>query len=158
MANRYLHRFGASWANCEGQLLLVGGIISHTVTPERGEIVVLDFENEIGQPKAKLTDVERHSKRPLLIGHSITTSGKSLIIMGGGAVCFSFGTFWNRGCYTVLLEEEAVNNLPALGKELAASLEPWEYLDTINIELSSVSEMSTYLPVGYERPREPVSI
>lgn len=39
--------------------------------------------------------------RPLLIGTSAISNGDNIIIMGGSAVCFSFGTFWNKGCYTL---------------------------------------------------------
>jgi tRNA wybutosine-synthesizing protein 4 len=30
----------------------------------------------------------------------------NLIIMGGGAVCFSFGTFWNKGVFSLHLQNE----------------------------------------------------
>lgn len=37
----------------------------------------------------------------MLIGSSIAISQKALVIFGGGAVCFSFGTFWTPGVYTI---------------------------------------------------------
>jgi tRNA wybutosine-synthesizing protein 4 len=42
------------------------------------------------------------SPRPLLIGSSIQYIGGKLLIMGGSAVCFSFGTYWNKGCFTLV--------------------------------------------------------
>ena len=35
--------------------------------------------------------------RPLLIGHSVIHDGQGTCIVGGGAVCFSFGSYTNRG-------------------------------------------------------------
>ncbi|RYP57123.1 hypothetical protein DL769_009673 [Monosporascus sp. CRB-8-3] len=41
--------------------------------------------------------------RPLLTGVSaFIDRGGSLVIMGGGATCFSMGTYWNEGCYSVV--------------------------------------------------------
>lgn len=39
--------------------------------------------------------------RPLLVGLSVLSVKDSLVIMGGSAVCFSFGNFWNKGCFTI---------------------------------------------------------
>ena len=127
--------------------------------PERAEIVALDVECEVGRLSTNLTNVQRCGTRPLLIGHSITTSGRSLLIMGGGAVCFSFGTFWNRGCYTISLDEVSDSNPNASDKRLAGSLEPWRYLNTVDDESNYASKvLSQPSPPGYERPREPVAI
>ena len=39
--------------------------------------------------------------RPLFAGHSaVLTSDGSVVIVGGGATCFSMGTFWNKGVYS----------------------------------------------------------
>lgn len=48
--------------------------------------------------------IERHatSVRPLLIGTTTMSIADCLVITGGAAVCFSFGTFWNKGCFTLL--------------------------------------------------------
>jgi len=42
---------------------------------------------------------------PIKIGASFVLIDGILLVMGGGAVCFSFGTYWNRGCYTINLSE-----------------------------------------------------
>jgi tRNA wybutosine-synthesizing protein 4 len=59
--------------------------------------------------------------RPLLIGISAASKGKSLLIMGGSAVCFSFGTFWNKGIYSIQLR----GSIDALSKGL------WSYSHTV---------------------------
>jgi tRNA wybutosine-synthesizing protein 4 len=35
--------------------------------------------------------------RPLMIGVTVANTGRSFVVTGGSAVCFSFGTFWNKG-------------------------------------------------------------
>jgi len=39
------------------------------------------------------------------IGISVASIDGVLLVMGGGAVCFSFGTYWNKGCYTLDLSD-----------------------------------------------------
>ena len=38
---------------------------------------------------------------PLLVGHSAVSLPDEAIIVGGGAVCFSFGAFWNSGVWAL---------------------------------------------------------
>jgi len=47
-------------------------------------------------------DKQAASVRPLLIGTTTVSIADCLVITGGAAVCFSFGTFWNKGCFTLL--------------------------------------------------------
>lgn len=57
--------------------------------------------------------------RPLLVGVSVAALGgrndddddtaSDLVIMGGGAVCFSMGSYWNEGCYVVQLDKIAAS-------------------------------------------------
>lgn len=78
--------------------------------------------------------------RPLLIGSSIFCSGDNLVIMGGGAVCFSFGTFWNHGCLTLRLHMVPINlhlQTPPNHHPPKLELETWKYVQTF--ETASVS-------------------
>lgn len=158
-AGLYLNRFGASSTNCDGQLLVVGGITSDELVPEYAEIVALDIDDKTGHLETRLTKLEGHSILPLLVGHSVATSGRSLLIMGGGAVCFSFGTFWNKGCYTVSFDRKANFYLQRLDKVLVVTPEPWKYLKTIEVE--SVSKAEILVPsatIQQEKAREPVVV
>lgn len=47
--------------------------------------------------------------RPLLIGSTVVASRQTLVITGGSAVCFSFGTYWNKGCYNLFGENAAAS-------------------------------------------------
>ncbi|KFY21613.1 hypothetical protein V493_07264 [Pseudogymnoascus sp. VKM F-4281 (FW-2241)] len=157
--NPYMHRFGACWTQHDEKSLVVGGIIPGNLIPEHAEIVALDTERETGRLETYSTNVERCDTRPLLIGHSITTSGRSLLVMGGGAVCFSFGTFWNKGCYTILPTEEDGGNLHALDKQATGGSEPWSCLNTVDSESSHPPKISSrFSPLENEKPREPITI
>ncbi|KFX89195.1 hypothetical protein O988_08722 [Pseudogymnoascus sp. VKM F-3808] len=157
--NLYLNRFGASWANHSGKLLVVGGIMPGNLIPEHAEIVALDIERETGRLKANLVDLERCETRPLLVGHSISTSSNSSLIMGGGAVCFSFGTFWNKGCYTLSLDAESGSNIASADKQITGSREPWSFLDTVDSESNQPPKVSSRSPpLEHEKPKEPITV
>ncbi|KAL8769476.1 MAG: hypothetical protein Q9209_004537 [Squamulea sp. 1 TL-2023] len=88
-------RIGSCLAWSPIGLLLIGGI-SDSLTPLEEEILRLatgacsnDIESRILKFTPINTDFDGH--RPLLVGHAVAASGKSLLIAGGGAVCFSFG-------------------------------------------------------------------
>ncbi len=56
--------------------------------------------------------------RPLYVGHSaVSMPDGTIVVVGGGATCFSMGTFWNSGVYTLRLtiagDENAGVSLPA---------------------------------------------
>ena len=68
--------------------------------------------------------------RPLLIGVSVANTGSSFVITGGSAVCFSFGTFWNKGCFALrLVEKNETCNVPVLYKSI------WDYSGTVDVIL-----------------------
>lgn len=47
----------------------------------------------------------------LLIGHSTSYFEESIVIVGGGSVCFSFGTYWNQGI--LVLQNSSCRTSPA---------------------------------------------
>ena len=111
-------RFGASLELLPPGLLLIGGVSDRGLIPEKFEIVILRPEpgetSEPGEPFRGLNHVERAElvsagPRLLLVGHSaITVDAGNILILGGGAVCFSFGTHWNTGIWTL----RAGNDVP----------------------------------------------
>jgi len=70
------------------------------------------------------------SPRPLLIGIAVADSGHSFVIMGGSAVCFSFGTFWNRGCYSFNTTQQSCGHGEAISVK-QASIAPWRFIRTV---------------------------
>lgn len=93
-----LCRFGAAAVKHREIMAIIGGVAPSNLVPEDEDIVFFD----IAGGKQKPTTVAPPSMRPLLVGHSVASTKDGLLVMGGGAVCFSMGTFVNKGCYTVI--------------------------------------------------------
>ncbi|GAB7352479.1 hypothetical protein MBLNU459_g2886t2 [Dothideomycetes sp. NU459] len=93
---KYLGRFGAVLVHSRGRPLLIGGVSASKMLDRRHEI--LDLQRR--------RFVEISSKnRPLLVGFSALSLGDGsqkssgdILILGGGATCFSFGTRWSNSC------------------------------------------------------------
>ncbi|KAK9246476.1 S-adenosyl-L-methionine-dependent methyltransferase [Lipomyces tetrasporus] len=80
-----------SWA--EDSVLLVGGIQSHGILQMNDSFKIINFT------EMSTTNIEVHSQDnfPMLIGCSVhITKDKEIVVVGGGAVCFSFGACWNE--------------------------------------------------------------
>lgn len=97
-----LGRFGASSIRHFGQTIIVGGVGHNSLLSPDTEICAFDGRRLSGLGYTLDQDLEPNS-RPLLIGTSLYGRGQTLMIMGGGAVCYAFGTFWNRAVYTIQL-------------------------------------------------------
>ena len=97
-------RMGACLVNSLDGLLLIGGV-SSKVMPRNHDISRLTRDdtnsNQTSYLEYTLDASERNGQRPLLVGHSTFVSQEIVIILGGGAVCFSFGTCWNAGMITL---------------------------------------------------------
>lgn len=97
-ANSTLCRFGAFAITHAEMTAVVGGIAPSNLVAEDEDIVFFDA----AMKKQKKATVAPASTRPLLAGHSIASTNEGIVVMGGGAVCFSMGTFVNKGCYTIM--------------------------------------------------------
>lgn len=88
-------RIGASLMPWGDALLLIGGVSTLGVVSLAEEFMLLmpsDAEINIQYPK-----VELPVYWPLLVGAGISTvSRDEIVVVGGGAVCFSMGSFWNE--------------------------------------------------------------
>ena len=97
-------RMGACLTRSPIGLLLIGGVSSNFLTQEH-EIVCLSKEISHGTQTlrwvGKTVICQVPNQRPLLVGHSTHACGDLVIILGGGAVCFSFGTYWNTELITL---------------------------------------------------------
>ncbi len=97
-------RMGASLTKSPIGILLIGGVGSEVLAQDQ-EIVCLSKNLSIDPEENTwhyaFIDCQIGGSRPLLVGHSIILLQDSVIIVGGGAVCFSFGTFWNSTVVTL---------------------------------------------------------
>ncbi|KAH8705111.1 leucine carboxyl methyltransferase family [Talaromyces proteolyticus] len=98
----YIGRFGASVSVISDSLIIIGGISVRGILTHELEILHLNIA-ELAQEKWNSLTVEivhyvtdSSMSRPLLVGHvSSNVSPSEALVATGGAVCFSFGTYWN---------------------------------------------------------------
>lgn len=94
-------RFGAAVTTSNTHVFVVGGIVKNDMLQNSNELCVFPINQSSAENNPDFKVTAWPASRPLLVGSSIKYVNGSLIIMGGSAVCFSFGTFWNRGCFTL---------------------------------------------------------
>lgn len=111
----FFGRFGASYSLAKDQLLLIGGVATSGCIQNAYEVLSLDVSDFASTDAKELSlqvsrvDIRRgpNVPRPLLVGHStLDCVDVEILIAGGGAVCFSFGTYLNTGFY-ILYESTA---------------------------------------------------
>ncbi|KAI1178157.1 leucine carboxyl methyltransferase [Nemania sp. FL0916] len=105
-----LCRFGASAViDDDEHVVIVGGVQHDGIVLQANEILLMDISDSRPEifANCSLTDSKRPSDypRPMLVGiaTSLAENGQ-LLVMGGGATCFSMGTYWNEGCYILDLQ------------------------------------------------------
>jgi len=119
-----------------GRLIVVGGVARNSMLTTDEEIIILDVaKSEVDKERIQANKVhcEGLFPRPLLLGSSVSCSGDTVVIMGGGAVCFSFGTFWNRGCFTLSLRMLFSKECSQSRDSQSLALETWRYLQTVEL-------------------------
>jgi len=102
-------RMGACLTKSTMGILLIGGVASD-VLAQGLEIVCLSRKSS-DNPKVNswhctTIDCLIGGSRPLLVGHSAVALHDSVTVVGGGAVCFSFGTFWNTTVIALSVSEK----------------------------------------------------
>lgn len=121
-------RFGANVVRHQGQIYVIGGIIKDEMLKSPNEICAFQLRDCAGSCSSALLKRHPDCPRPILVGMTTVSTGDSLLIMGGSAVCFSFGTFWNRGCFYFSPEKQLGNINPII--------QPWKYLQTVEAEVA----------------------
>ena len=98
--NRLHARLGASLLPLGQSLILIGGIAKEDILSPSEEFLEISNQQALRISKANITIPE--SAYPLLVGFSATAiSPHEILITGGGAVCFSMGSFWNKGFLSI---------------------------------------------------------
>ncbi|KAI1278666.1 leucine carboxyl methyltransferase [Xylaria sp. FL0933] len=102
-------RFGASaFLLNDNRFVIAGGIQHNGTVPRADEVLIAEIGSSGLEIFARCSftsfNISSSTPCPLLVGASIyLTEHNQLLIMGGGATCFSMGTYWNEGCYTLNL-------------------------------------------------------
>ncbi|KAL8707630.1 MAG: hypothetical protein Q9220_007368 [cf. Caloplaca sp. 1 TL-2023] len=79
-------RIGACLVRSPVGLLLVGGV-SSTLLRQEEEIICIEPKTM----KVSSVKIDFDGVRPLLVGHAVYATENTVLIVGGGAICFSFG-------------------------------------------------------------------
>jgi tRNA wybutosine-synthesizing protein 4 len=58
---------------------------------------------------------------PFMIGSSIVPYDDSLLVVGGGATCFSMGTFWETNAYKIRIPDHILDSLYPTSRSYASS-------------------------------------
>lgn len=155
-------RFGAKMLQGDNSIYLVGGVSRAYLTKEL-DILVMDQNLHVHG-----SSLDGEVPRPLLVGHSaeiLRQGGKeTIVIIGGGAVCFSFGTYFNEGSWTIsardseppapwcLYQEtnaEKVTSAREISSEDTAVADPaGSSLSAARCELKTASEFDSILNQG----------
>ncbi|KAK4190317.1 putative leucine carboxyl methyltransferase 2 [Podospora australis] len=142
-SNWLVARFGASCIQHGDEYVLLGGVTRDHLLNWLDEVVVFSVDDGEFTVTRQLGDIYDDDPdvtpppRPLYTGHSVVkTPDGSVVIVGGGATCFSMGTFWNKGVYTLPLaslglgeEEEEEDEV----EHEAPELPHWIHEKTIDI-------------------------
>ncbi|KAK3997186.1 putative leucine carboxyl methyltransferase 2 [Cladorrhinum sp. PSN332] len=127
-SSRLVARFGASCVRHGDGYILIGGVARDHILSHQDEVVALSTTGDsfkITQRIVRCEKGELAPPRPLFTGHStVSLEDGQIVIMGGGATCFSMGTFWNKGVYTL--------RLPSAGDCHVAGLR-WVHEKTVDI-------------------------
>ncbi|KAK0626186.1 methyltransferase-like protein [Immersiella caudata] len=128
-----LERFGAT-AYWDGNTYkIIGGIVRDQILQHSMEVLQLDESNyvlSIRRTEYLSNNGDGLPPRPLLIGASaVPLSNGQFVVLGGGATCFSMGTFWNKGVYTFRPVEHTQDN----SQTLPSSVSAWSHEKTIDI-------------------------
>ncbi|PLN79169.1 leucine carboxyl methyltransferase [Aspergillus taichungensis] len=125
---KYINRFGATVNRTSWGLVIVGGVTARRVVPLDKEIMFLDLSILLKCLKGEISWTDSpnivsaiglgagfEGPRPLLVGHAASTvTPDELVILGGGAVCFAFGTVWTEGTWMLKRKDSTAENNWAL--------------------------------------------
>ena len=130
MGHEAIGRFGATLTHLGEDLLLIGGVCNSGVVRQSDEILLIKPNMTVHKTGAEL------DPRPLLIGVSAQAlPDNTVLLLGEGAVCFSFGPCWNEGIYLVSSQSWE------LGGEVS-----WHLLDVSRRQPKPSEENSRHAP------------
>ncbi|KAJ4267411.1 tRNA methyltransferase ppm2 [Fusarium torreyae] len=98
-----LPTFGAQTADV-GSLSFVCGGVGQDPTSQGQSIICVSLQNQRLETFSVHLS-EKVEQLPFMVGSAVVSSSSQLVIMGGGATCFSMGTFWDTGIYRVDLAD-----------------------------------------------------
>lgn len=121
-----LTRFGATCLWHKGAFLVIGGVIRDHLLDKKDDILSCLPSGKSLEIKSRYQclgpDGISDPPIPLYVGNStVPLPDGRVVIIGGGATCFSMGTYWNKGIFT--LEFEGTVSESADGWDFEKSVE-----------------------------------
>ncbi|KAJ0279551.1 hypothetical protein COL940_006703 [Colletotrichum noveboracense] len=143
-----LSRFGATVINSGEYSFVFGGVIKDVQLPAALDMIIVKEVNAGLEIVASLDGFgESGSLRPFLIGASVIPHADGeFAVVGGGATCFSMGTYWTQGSYNFAFDTQRLvsgqKKLPLLASQIA----PVEYSETVEITADETKASTEILP------------
>ncbi|KAJ0339833.1 hypothetical protein COL922a_004051 [Colletotrichum nupharicola] len=143
-----LSRFGATVINSGEYSFVFGGVIKDVQLPAALDMIIVKEANAGLEIVASLDGFgESGSLRPFLIGASVIPHADGeFAVVGGGATCFSMGTYWTQGSYNFAFDTQRLvsgqKKLPLLASQIA----PVEYSETVEITADETKASTEILP------------
>ena len=121
-----LTRIGSHLIFSDLGLFLIGGV-GNGALGEETDIVKVQPPSSLEGCWSIYSVISRSQDlRTMLVGHSVLAIDDSLLVVGGGAVCFSFGSVWNGSMISIGLgSHREPRILKPLGKAAADSAGPF---------------------------------
>ena len=102
LSGAIIPRFGSTIVQTRPGLLLIGGVAAEAPLRRGHEMMLLTCENGAGGLSATPVCPSYQGERPLLVGFcAANLDSDQVLVLGGGAVCFSFGAYWNGSLWTI---------------------------------------------------------
>ncbi|VUC34533.1 unnamed protein product [Clonostachys rosea] len=121
--------FGATTVDLGTRVAICGGMGENP--SHQGQTILLlsgdDAMPEISASKPPDTE----NTWPLMVGSSTVSKDGQITVIGGGATCFSMGTYWETALYHLRLP--AGNGLPGQLTDGIDTLQSWEYMESPKI-------------------------
>ncbi|KAL6852235.1 hypothetical protein J3F83DRAFT_564011 [Trichoderma novae-zelandiae] len=101
--SRLISSFGAQVVHLGPNVMICGGMGADACL--HGQTVTVVTPSVEGLEVKDFSTPSNGERRPFMIGSSVVQDGDSLLVLGGGATCFSMGTFWETGVYKIRLPD-----------------------------------------------------
>lgn len=126
-----LTRFGATCLWHKDAFLVIGGVIRDHLLDKKDDILRCLPSGKSLEIKSRYQclgpDGSSDPPIPLYVGNStVPLPDGRVVILGGGATCFSMGTYWNKGIFTLEFERAASESTDTWAFEKSVEIIPGE--------------------------------
>ncbi|EHK18658.1 uncharacterized protein TRIVIDRAFT_44191 [Trichoderma virens Gv29-8] len=106
--SQILSSFGAQTVHLGSSVIICGGMGADPCL--HGQTIAVITTSGEGFEVSNFSTPNYEDPMPFMIGSSVVQDGDSLLVLGGGATCFSMGTFWETGIYKICLPDHILKS------------------------------------------------